>query len=97
MDWTLITPIIGVIVVGFGIYVASAQKYFTIREHLEFKAKVEREVDIALENIIRELDIIRGIMSTEFNRIHQDITRLEDTRPTTGELQARLGRHKEEE
>ena len=90
MDWQSLIPLFGVLVVAIAAFIASTQKYFTIREHIEFKDKVEREVDIALSNVTRELDLIRTLLVREFDQIRHDIARLEDTRPTTGELQARL-------
>jgi hypothetical protein len=68
MDFSILIAggILSVTLVGF--YVNSLNKFLTIREHVEFKDNVYRELDKHQEAIIR----------------------LEDTRPTTGELESYL-------
>jgi hypothetical protein len=68
MEWPLIIAG-GVLITGLlGLVFNNSSKYFTIREHIEFKAAV-----------FRELDVLRDQIKT-----------LEQTRPTTGELLARI-------
>jgi len=68
MEWPLIIAG-GVLITGLlGLVFNNSSKYFTIREHAEFKMAV-----------FRELDVLR-----------EGIRTLEQTRPTTGELLARI-------
>ncbi len=85
--WPVAIPIISVVIVGIGIFIANASKYYTIREQEAFS----NVLTIALDNIRSELTGLRRDVERELDQIHDRIKALEVTRPTTGELQARMG------
>lgn len=64
------------------LYIDSASKFFTVREHVDYKEAVGKALEETKEVMIRELD-----------QIHARIVILESTRPTTGELEARFDRN----
>lgn len=85
--WAIAIPVLSVVIVGIGIFIANASKYYTIREQEAFSGVLT----IALNNIRSELAGTQQDIERELDQIHMRISVLEQTRPTTGELQARLG------
>ncbi len=67
INWNFIGEFGLLLITGFGIFLASSAKFFTIREQEEFINRINRELD----------------------QIHLRIYTLEQTRPTTGELEAK--------
>ena len=84
--WGIALPILSVVIVGIGIFVANSAKYFTIREYQAFETAMLR--DIAA--ITKRIDDIQDTNRDLFSDVRDRIKVLEQTRPTTGELQAAL-------
>ena len=82
MDSTVLIPIAALLVSVAGLYLNTASKYLTIREHNEFKEAMEQNIIAAKNTIYRETD-----------QLLDRVKVLESTRPTTGEIEARLNYH----
>ncbi len=77
--WSIIIPIVSVVVVGVGIFIANSSKYYTIREHASFENAIYRDLYASRETTRQHIEDLRDRIKV-----------LEQTRPTTGELQAAL-------
>ncbi len=84
--WPVAIPVVSVVVVGIGIFIANSSKYFTIREHDAFHRSIQRD----LASITKRIDDIQYTNKDIIEDIRDRIKVLEQTRPTTGELQAAL-------
>lgn len=82
--WDIGVPVLSVVIVGVGIFLANTSKYFTIREHQEFAEQIKGQREILRTNLQREIDAIIRRIET-----------LEQTRPTIGELEARFRQYRE--
>jgi hypothetical protein len=79
MDWQLVIAIGAMMLAGIGVLSRAFDKSLSIREHEEFKKAIERE-----------MSQMRNDYKHDDNRLEDRIKVLESTRPTTGELEARL-------
>ncbi len=89
--WALAVPVISVVVVGIGIFIANSSKYFTIREQNAFNDRMQRELD----GITRRLETTHYVTRDLIDDLRDRIKVIEQTRPTTGELQAALRQNKQ--
>lgn len=77
--WDILIPVITVMVLALGIYLTNTSKFYTVREHEAFE---QRAVNMH--------EILRAQVQREMDQVHMRLSVLEATRPTTGELQARI-------
>lgn len=84
--WPIAIPVVSVVVVGIGIFIANSSKYFTIREQGAYEGSVQRD----LAAISKRIDDIQDTNKDLIEDMRDRIKVLEQTRPTTGELQAAL-------
>jgi flagellar motility protein MotE (MotC chaperone) len=73
-------------VAGIGVLSRAFDKSLSIREHEEFRNAVRAEMDRMRSGIQQSIDQSRR----DDDRLEDRIKVLESTRPTTGELEARL-------
>jgi flagellar motility protein MotE (MotC chaperone) len=74
------------LVAGIGVLSRAFDKSLSIREHEEFRNAVRAEMDRMRSGIQQSIDQSRR----DDDRLEDRIKVLESTRPTTGELEARL-------
>jgi hypothetical protein len=79
MDWQIAIAIGALFVALASMFSRSFDKSLTIREHEEFRASINAG-----------LAQLRADMHRDNDRIERRVDVLEQTRPTTGELEARL-------
>lgn len=79
MDWQTVIAVGALVVAAVGVLSRAFDKSLSIREHEEFRNSIRLEMDRLRHNYERET-----------NRLEDRLTVLETTRPTTGELEARL-------
>jgi hypothetical protein len=79
MDWQAVIAIGALLVAGIGVLSRAFDKSLSIREHEEFRSALRGEIDRMRNDYKRDDD-----------RLEDRIKVLESTRPTTGELEARL-------
>ena len=80
MDWQM-AGVVGAIVIGlYNVFSKTFDKSLSLREHDEFRA-----------NLNDNLKLIRDHIREDLNRIERRVELIEQTRPTTGELSARIG------
>jgi hypothetical protein len=81
MDWQSLVAIGALLVTAISFLSRSFDKSLSIREHEEFKKAIERE-----------MGQLRSWFERDTDRLEDRIKVLEATRPTTGELEAKLTR-----
>lgn len=82
MDWwTTIAAVGAVAVAGWAALSRALDSSLTVRQHEEYK-----------ESVSNRIDAVEAQMRRDDDRLEDRIKVLEATRPTTGELEARLGR-----
>jgi flagellar motility protein MotE (MotC chaperone) len=86
MDWQAVIAIGALLVAGIGVLSRAFDKSLSIREHEEFRNAVRAEMDRMRSGIQQSIDQSRR----DDDRLEDRIKVLESTRPTTGELEARL-------
>jgi flagellar motility protein MotE (MotC chaperone) len=86
MDWQAVIAIGALLVAGVGVLSRAFDKSLSIREHEEFRNAVRAEMDRMRLGIQQSIDQSRR----DDDRLEDRIKVLESTRPTTGELEARL-------
>jgi flagellar motility protein MotE (MotC chaperone) len=86
MDWQAVIAIGALLVAGVGVLSRAFDKSLSIREHEEFRNAVRAEMDRMRSGIQQSIDQSRR----DDDRLEDRIKVLESTRPTTGELEARL-------
>jgi flagellar motility protein MotE (MotC chaperone) len=86
MDWQAAIAIGALLVAGIGVLSRAFDKSLSIREHDEFRNAVRAEMDRMRSGIQQSIDQSRR----DDDRLEDRIKVLESTRPTTGELEARL-------
>jgi flagellar motility protein MotE (MotC chaperone) len=86
MDWQAAIAIGALLVAGIGVLSRAFDKSLSIREHEEFRNAVRAEMDRMRSGIQQSIDQSRR----DDDRLEDRIKVLESTRPTTGELEARL-------
>jgi flagellar motility protein MotE (MotC chaperone) len=86
MDWQAAIAIGALLVAGIGVLSRAFDKSLSIREHEEFRNAVRAEMDRMRLGIQQSIDQSRR----DDDRLEDRIKVLESTRPTTGELEARL-------
>jgi flagellar motility protein MotE (MotC chaperone) len=88
MDWQVVLSIGALLIAGISFLVRSFDKSLSIREHEEFRNAVRAEMDRMRVGLQQSVDQSRR----DDDRLEDRIKVLEATRPTTGELEAKLGR-----
>ena len=81
MDWQTVLSIGALIVAGITLLSRTFDKSLSIRENEEFR-----------NGVTRDIAQLRSDYKRDDDRLEDRIKTLEQTRPTTGELEARLGR-----
>jgi hypothetical protein len=84
LDWQLAIAFGALVVGAIGFLSRSLDKGLSIREHDEFRAAMTREI-VAIQTSYRR----------ECDRLEDRIKVLEQTRPTTGEIEARLSERRQ--
>jgi hypothetical protein len=82
MDWNAVsglTAVVALIIAGLSLASTMLGKSLSIREHEESRNNINNRIDAVLHQARRDDD-----------RLEHRIEILEQTRPTTGELEARL-------
>jgi type II secretory pathway pseudopilin PulG len=79
MDWQAVIAIGALLVAGVGVLSRAFDKSLSIREHEEFRNSIRDQISQVRLDTRRDDD-----------RLEDRIKILETTRPTTGELEARL-------
>ena len=99
MDWETVSALGAMIIAAVALLSRSFDKSLSIREHEEFRGKVNdqfrqnrddvnRQLDQIRENVNRQIDQALTTADREHTALLERIKVLEQTRPTTGELQA---------
>jgi hypothetical protein len=83
MNWDWIIGLIGLGIGAVTIFSRMFDKSLSLREHEEFKRAINDAITLNRKQFQREVD-----------RIEDRIKILEQTRPTTGELEARIDRNR---
>jgi len=91
-DWSVIVALGAVVIAAIALIARSFDKSLSIREHEEFRGKVNDQFGQLRNDINRQLDQFREDSRREHDAILDRIKVLEQTRPTTGEIQAHLDR-----
>lgn len=81
MEWQTIIAIGALLIAGASALSRSFDKSLSIREHEEFRNSLKADIAQMRQDYKRDDD-----------RLQERIAILEQTRPTTGELEARLGK-----
>jgi flagellar motility protein MotE (MotC chaperone) len=86
MDWQAVIAIGALLVAGIGVLSRAFDKSLSIREHEEFRNAMRADMDRMRAGLQQSVDQSRR----DDDRLEDRIKVLESTRPTTGELEARL-------
>jgi flagellar motility protein MotE (MotC chaperone) len=86
VDWQAVIAIGALLVAGIGVLSRAFDKSLSIREHEEFRNAMRAEMDrmrCGVQQLTQQAQ-------RDDDRLEERIKVLESTRPTTGELEARL-------
>jgi BMFP domain-containing protein YqiC len=81
MDWQVVLSIGALLIAGISLLARSFDKSLSIREYEEFRSSIRDQISQVRLDTRRDDD-----------RLEDRIKILEATRPTTGELEAKLGK-----
>jgi hypothetical protein len=91
-DWSVIVAIGAVLISAIALIARSFDKSLSIREHEEFRGKVNDQFKQLRDDINRQLDQLHDDARHEHDLLLDRIKVLEQTRPTTSEIMAHLDR-----
>jgi hypothetical protein len=83
--WAILVGLGGLIIGAVGVLSKALDKGLSIREHEEFRNNINNRIDQVVRQYQRDDD-----------HVLERLTHLEQTRPTTGELEARINTHRDE-
>ena len=90
MDWQLAIAFGALVVGAIGFLSRSLDKGLSIREHEEFRNATRVELDRLRVDLRNEIERMRLQRERDNDTLTDRIKVLEQTRPTTGEIEARL-------
>lgn len=85
MDWQTLLAVAAIAVAGLTLLARLLDKSLTVREHDEYRKGMERHAETTRLQLVRDID-----------RLEKQLSILEQTRPTTGELKTTADNVKEQ-
>jgi hypothetical protein len=90
MDYQLVIAI-GALAISVLVALTRAlDKSLSIREHEEFSKNTKEQIERLRQDAIRDTQGLKTDFNRDVDRIEKRLDYIEQTRPTTGELEARL-------
>lgn len=90
MDYQLVIAIGALLVSVLVAFSRTMDKSLSIREHEEFSKNTKEQIERLRQDAIRDTFGIKTDFNRDVDRIEKRLDYIEQTRPTTGELEARL-------
>jgi hypothetical protein len=90
VDYQLVIAIGALLVSMLVAFSRTMDKSLSIREHEEFSKNTKEQIERLRQDAIRDTQGIKTDFNRDVDRIEKRLDYIEQTRPTTGELEARL-------